>query len=35
MFIYKEKISEDQIYDAVIEQRRTEENENYKAILIA
>lgn len=32
---YREKISKDQIHDAVIEQRRTEEDENYEAILTA
>jgi hypothetical protein len=32
---YREKISKDQIYDAVIEQLRTDENENYEAILTA
>jgi hypothetical protein len=31
---YGQMISKDQIHDAAIEQRRTEEDENYKAILI-
>jgi len=35
MLKYREKISKDQIHDAAIEQRRTEEDENYEAILTA
>ena len=35
MLKYREMISKDQIHDAAIEQRRTEEDEDYEAILTA
>jgi hypothetical protein len=35
MLKYREMISKDQIHDAVIEQRRTEEDEDYEVILTA